>query len=489
MSISTSLLGASETNNNKSVTRSKAVITVTYTVSATLSKRRTLTLTQSIVVRRQVANALGAYLSSAFDFASAAGPNGPCAALPPTIAVILFAAAVGAVGVLAYRRFVRRVRPVVNAETARPLEVLLRENVYIGVVCPCHFHCWWVHIVVLLVHLNLIFLVVAYVLYAFQGPHRSGLLSGTSGIGVVAAIIGAAVAHTARPLLDAAFYFVTYDAACRDKCQNEEGLTWLQWHARAERHRLEEERQRRENERLEDEHRKQGAFLVQAAMLADINESGWEEPAEQGADAAHIKVNLCDNDEPRCTPDPSVADAFGSDAAVRQLALDIDIILPDDDLDAAATVLPVWRQRDEVALAEIARLERLDSRWKNPLKQPWWGPVETQHLLAGAACLLAVVALLAAYQSAVQLLSPNACDGMKSPLPVALLLALLLDAAVFEPLHQSLRLVWRYLREHEGHVDYSTTWTRRLSKLIVEYSVAHPYRGQMSLWPEKALVA
>ncbi|CUG89254.1 membrane-associated protein, putative [Bodo saltans] len=530
------VLGASPTNNNKSFSKTRSDVTATQWVTVTNTKRRTLTLTQTLVLDIHVANALGSYLLSAFDF-SATSTNGPCSASASLVSLILIAFCVVGIATVVYLRLVQRKRPdIVASGEASPLRIVLRENAYTGVFFPCHYHCWWIHSLTCLVHVNLIFLVTACVLYAFekQTGGGGGLLSGTSAIGVVAGIIGAALPHILRPVIDAGFYFVTYFQSDKRKCQNEDGMSWETWHRLAEERRAQHEQERLALLRRMEEDRKSGLHMLRTALTTDVDAAGgWGDSISPD----DIDVGVPSN-------------PIGDVAAQRAVTHEVDLCIDDD-------ALVEWEpQVHDEAASMRARHKRLEAKWGTPLSQSWWGPVETHHLLVGVVMVLCVVAMLIGFQNiihkfsssacqdrtsplAVALLicfffdlflfeplhqcfrlvwryalekknvgvvmvlcvlamligfqniihkfSSSACQDRTSPLAVALLICFFFDLFLFEPLHQCFRLVWRYALEHEGNVDYTTTFLRRVTKLITLDSVPHPYFGAMLLWPEDAL--
>lgn len=465
--------GGSPTNNNKSYTRTRSGITVTQLITVTETRIPTLTLTQSIVLNVRLSNALTDYLLDAFDF-TAASSNGPCSATASLLSLILIACCVVAVATLVYRRFVRKERPdLTKAGLVPPWRVLARENVYLSVVLPCHFHCWWIHCLTCLVHLNMVFLLTACILYAFEkrSSGGGGLLSGTSALGVVSGIIGAALPHAARPLIDGGFFFVTYFVDNRRRCQNEDGMTWDTWHRLAEERRLQHEAERQALAKRMEEDRKSGLHMLRTALTTEVDDAGWEEKGatcvSRPTSPTEIAIDV---------PFNAISDL----TALRAATHDVDLCIQDTETR--------WEpQAHDDAASMQERHQRLEAKWSTPLSQPWWGPVETHHLLVGASMTLAVIAMLSGFQNAIHKFSPSSCFDRTSPLAVALLVCFFVDVLLFEPVHQLLRLMWRYALEHEGNVDYTSTLSRRLAKLITLQSVAHPYRGAMLLWPEESL--
>jgi hypothetical protein len=323
------------------------------------------------------------------------------------------------------------------------------------------------------------FLLSASILYAFekQSHGGGGLMSGTSALGVVAGIIGAAVPHMLRPLLDTGFYFVTFDVAARRRCQNEDGMTWETWHQLAEERRRLNEEERQALARRMEEDRKSGLHMLRTALTTELDEGGWEDkerddPFSRPTSPAEVSIDV-----PFSNPMLDLQ-------AMRALTHDADVCIED----AGNEVTAQWEPAAHDAAAELReRHRRLEAKWSTPLSQPWWGPVETHHLLVGAAMVLCLIALISGFQNMIHQFSPSACADRTSPLAVALLISFFFDVFLFEPVHQVLRLLWRYALEHEGNVDYTSTLARRLSKLITLESVPHPYRGAMLLWPESSL--
>jgi hypothetical protein len=467
-------LGPSITNNNKSFTKTRSDVTGTQLITITDTKRRTLTLTQSIVLDIRVTNALGSYLLSAFDF-TATSASGPCSASASLLSLLLIALCVAGIGVVIYFRFVQRKRPDIDAAGgASPLRIVLRENIYTGVFFPCHYHCWWIHSLTCLVHVNLILLVTSCVLYAFekQTGGGGGLLSGTGAIGVVAGIIGAALPHITRPLIDAGFAFVTYYQSDKRKCQNDDGMSWETWHRLADERKRQHEQERQALLQRLDEERKSGLHMLRTALTTDVDAAGgW------GDAAAGSSRPVSPDDVDVGVPSNCIGDA----AAQRAITHEVDLCIDGDE----AVVEWEPNVHDEAASMR-ARHKRLEAKWGTPLSQSWWGPVETHHLLVGVVMVLCVLAMLVGFQNIIHKFSPSACIDRTSPLAVSLIICVLFDVFLFEPLHQCLRLVWRYALEHEGNVDYTTTLMRRVTKLIAE-SLPHPYFGAMLLWPEDAL--
>lgn len=388
-------------------------------------------------------------------------------------------------------------------------------------------------------------------LLPFESPSHTGLLSGTSGLGVVVGLIAAGIPHIFRPALNFGFHYVTYDVRGKWKCQNDEGMTWQAWHERRAGYLAEEARRVEGDKRAREEEERVGIPQVKAALLDELD---WEGAVPAARDESAVSVadggtggdgngdgavqtkeaNVAPSSSAVATPRDiskdsdaqaeqaaskgstdcegytsvaplhqqqaaSVADAaFRDEAVLQQFVLDIDISIGSDDegdngdnqntLAGRGAHLPNvrWHVDPELLMNEALRTERLEKRWGNPLSQLWWGPVETHHMLVAAVWFLVAVGFLSGYESAVQRFDSEACTSSGS-LSTGLVVAVVMDVVLFETIHQLCLIAWRYLSEHEGQVDYTSSLSRRLVKLIIVGAEHHPYQGEYRVWPEEEL--